>query len=451
MNKKGFTLIEVIVSVVLVSIVMVSLTATLVEIKKKSTTVSTNTDAVVYSSIISRVINSDIARHNGIKFIECEPNGGKCGLVLGDNKKRTLEILDVTNYNTCNVKMGEVGGVPTGKYYLSKNNNPTSDCNGIVNVEIEQKSSTDTVQFNGCQISGNCIGMRYNSDTRTCTCYKERISSSLVYKDISNDSNSTLLLSDNTNNVYVKTLTYTRIMEDQNVTTEGYGFSRLYNKQSTFKNKEQIGGNNTNSVLTSLTIGIYDGIDKNDATYHVTLYSGSTIKTGVDASVGEKFTITLDTQGNLKYPNLIGQPRICANEGDARRTCDPIERFVEVFNIGYNSTHKSATASENTASIMNTISKLHYKPCITKVNPESGTSYYECDASSRIKFKGYYTDTWNSAVATEALNIIDNSLATPNVVNACKGAKVVDENGNIVAPTNYFSSAATIYACWQTN
>ena len=114
MNKKGFTLIEVIVSVVLVSIVMVTLTSTLVELKKKSETVALNTDAIIYSSVASRVINSDIADNDGVKFIECDPNGEECGIVLGNNSKRTLTIKDQSD--TALVKVEAVPGSDNKKF-----------------------------------------------------------------------------------------------------------------------------------------------------------------------------------------------------------------------------------------------------------------------------------------------------------------------------------------------
>ncbi len=93
MNKKGFTLIEVIVSVVLVSIVMVSLLSSLIQLRKTYSLVHENTDIVVYTSSIARVINNDLSNNNGIKMITCSSNT-KCEMKMGNDTNRTIEILE---------------------------------------------------------------------------------------------------------------------------------------------------------------------------------------------------------------------------------------------------------------------------------------------------------------------------------------------------------------------
>ena len=441
MNKKGFTLIEVIVSVVLVSIVMVSLTATLVEIKKKSISISGNTDALIYSSIISRTINSDLALHNGIKFIECKPNGEKCGLVLGDNKKRSIKIIDSTDGEQCNVSKNG-----NGYYYRYRGsgNSPTSVCNGLIEIVIPQTSSNAEANFNGCEVKANCLAATYDLTTQNCTCFKERISSTLLYSDISEDTGSVVSEADG-DIVYTKTLSYVRTYNEKNnqvnVTTEGFGFSRLYNNQDTFKNKE----NDSNSALTSLTIGIYDGIDKNDATYNVVLYSGATIKKNVDASVGQKFTITFDVQGNLALPNRIRNVRMCRAYNPSGE-CDitasnPINSIVEVFNIGFNSTHINQAGDNST--VMNTITKIDFVPCITISSTALDQSgVFTCDEASNIVFKGFYTEKTESTV--------NNGGGALGTVKECKGARVIDSEGRIIAPSNYFSNNTKVYACWNT-
>ena len=59
MNKKGFTLVELIVSIVLVSIVLIALIGSLLQIRSAYAVVHDNSDVIVYTSSISRVINSD--------------------------------------------------------------------------------------------------------------------------------------------------------------------------------------------------------------------------------------------------------------------------------------------------------------------------------------------------------------------------------------------------------
>ncbi len=69
MNKKGFTLVELIVSIVLVSVVMVSMLMALVKLRENYSTVNENANALVYSNAASRIINNDILQNDGIKVM----------------------------------------------------------------------------------------------------------------------------------------------------------------------------------------------------------------------------------------------------------------------------------------------------------------------------------------------------------------------------------------------
>ena len=97
-NKKGFTLIELAVSIVLVSIVLVALIGSLLQIRDAYSVVHENSDVIVYTSSISRVINSDINDNNGIKYVNCSQEGRKCSIILGNDERRELEITeDITD------------------------------------------------------------------------------------------------------------------------------------------------------------------------------------------------------------------------------------------------------------------------------------------------------------------------------------------------------------------
>jgi len=102
-NRNGFTLIEVIVSIVLVSVVMVSLLGSLIQIRQTYTVIHEDSDIIVYSSSISRVINNDLAKNNGIRYCTCSYNGQECDIILGNNNKRHLEII-----KKCYISSGEV-------------------------------------------------------------------------------------------------------------------------------------------------------------------------------------------------------------------------------------------------------------------------------------------------------------------------------------------------------
>lgn len=95
MNKNGFTLIELIVSIVLVSIVLVSMTGTLVKLKETYNVVNEDADARIFGATISKIINDDFLKNNGIRDISCsnDEDMSSCEIVLGTNQKRTLEIL----------------------------------------------------------------------------------------------------------------------------------------------------------------------------------------------------------------------------------------------------------------------------------------------------------------------------------------------------------------------
>ena len=93
-NKKGFTLVEVIVSIVLVSVVMVSMLASLTKLRDTYTVIHENSDVLVYTSSIARVINNDLMKNNGIRYSNCSIDGKKCDLILGNDEKRSLEILE---------------------------------------------------------------------------------------------------------------------------------------------------------------------------------------------------------------------------------------------------------------------------------------------------------------------------------------------------------------------
>ena len=130
MKKRGFTLIEVIISIVLVSVVLISLLATLVKLRETYTIIHENTDVLVYSSSITRVINNDFIKNNGIRYITCNAEGSLCSLIMGNDEKRELEIRrDISTRN-------EKSKVVTGK--------ETPDDVVIENIKTSLKYSNTT-------------------------------------------------------------------------------------------------------------------------------------------------------------------------------------------------------------------------------------------------------------------------------------------------------------------
>ena len=403
MNKKGFTLIEVIVSVVLVSIVMVTLTSTLVELKKKSEVVALNTDAVVYSSVISRILNNDITENDGVKFIECDPNGEECGMVLGNNDKRSITIKETSD--TRIAKLEKVAA--TGNYILkSKAGNNYIDKVDVTIVNGGQISYCNNTD----RLNANCLSVLINGNK--CTCFKEKISSTLLYKDITAETTTGLLNSNTTKGVikYIKTLSYIKTTDPDTskVSTEGYGFSRIYYNQYPYTGKN--GGTN---ILTRLTIGIYDGIDKNASTYNVSLYSAS--RTNDNApKVGDKFTITLNTVGNLTAPHGVVYPRV---QSITRPTINPfpVTRLTEKFNVGFEVVNPGVYVDE-----------AHTSVGIGET--QTFTSFTALPSMSGKIFMGYYTEK-----GTET---------------ACTGTMVINNSGHLTVASNYFLEDSEIFACW---
>lgn len=142
MNKKGFTLIELIVSIILVSIVLISMTGTLVKLKDTYSVVNEDADARIYGATISKIVNDDLLKNNGIKTIDCNEDEkvSICEISMGNNKKRTLEILRNETPNdsekiTSNGK--EIGTKTYEKTTLRYSDSTTGDVKTILIKTIE--------------------------------------------------------------------------------------------------------------------------------------------------------------------------------------------------------------------------------------------------------------------------------------------------------------------------
>jgi prepilin-type N-terminal cleavage/methylation domain-containing protein len=92
MNKKGFTLVELSISVTLLSLVMVFMFKFLSDIRKDEDLISFRTEMLLNKSIISKNINEDIREAGGISTLSC--TSSKCSIGLKDNTLRELEIIN---------------------------------------------------------------------------------------------------------------------------------------------------------------------------------------------------------------------------------------------------------------------------------------------------------------------------------------------------------------------
>lgn len=348
-NKKGFTLIEVIVSIVLVSIVMASMLSTLVKVRETYDKVHSNTDVVLYSSTISRVLNNDITNNSGIRYINCNGDQDECGLVLGNNSKRNIKIVDSTNDSAATVKKDSDG------YYLQ-------DASGKYVRRIDGSFSSD-FKINTCtNIKSNCL--RIVGTKTTCDCVKEIHSSTLKYY---NPEVGDKLL-------YIKTLDLEQTIDPKTkkISTSGYNFLNFRSNQFQYMNTAN---NSIDDVMSKFTIVLYDGIDINNSEYNIDLYSASRYAAGA-SSVGDKYVITLnstsglttDEANNLKIPSFQANPT----------TTFRIYNLTEQYNLEIDA--------------VNVATGLSYQA--SKIIPPSFTSA----GVSTKTFRGYYTESNGSGI-----------------------------------------------------
>lgn len=92
MSKKGFTIVELIISVAILSIVLVFALNLLVVLKEKETSIDTDTDMVLNQAFVSKKINGDIVKNGGIKSLNCTTT--KCDFTFNDEEKKTLTLTN---------------------------------------------------------------------------------------------------------------------------------------------------------------------------------------------------------------------------------------------------------------------------------------------------------------------------------------------------------------------
>lgn len=151
-NKKGFTLIEVAISVTLLSVVMVFMIKFVSIIKSDEDLIDIETDLILNKTIISRTIHEDIILANGIASLNCLTNT-KCTIELNNGESRNLEIImDGTTLVYKNTSNDEIllSKKNPNDYKFSLNKNETAylyllnigvDSHPEYNIEIVNKKS----------------------------------------------------------------------------------------------------------------------------------------------------------------------------------------------------------------------------------------------------------------------------------------------------------------------
>ena len=255
MNKKGFTLVELIVSIVLVSVVMVSMLMALVKLRENYSTVSENANALVYSNAASRIINNDILQNDGIKNVSCSANHLNCDVVLGNGNKRQLQIVELAE-GFSNQSSEEK--IKNCKTYCNDNSktNENCNCNGKKAIGIIETKKT-----------------------------------SLVYYDTTKEKKLK----------YIKTFeleTKTQIDSNNNLgtsTISGYSFLSLDTKYNTYKSN--IDG--YENKLATVVVRTYNGYDAEDRTYDIKMYSNSTYSKDSQLA-GTVFKLKIIDDGDIK-------------------------------------------------------------------------------------------------------------------------------------------------------
>ena len=81
MNKKGITLIEIIISIVLISIVLIFLFSLLVMVRDINDESEINSTYLINKSLILKNIESDLSKAGSVNISKCEiPSGNKTNI-----------------------------------------------------------------------------------------------------------------------------------------------------------------------------------------------------------------------------------------------------------------------------------------------------------------------------------------------------------------------------------
>lgn len=90
MKKNGFTLVELTISIALLSVVMIFLLNFLTLVKKEDVGIEETTNMEIDKSVISKTINSDILKENYINTFSCTE--ALCDITLKSGAKRSITI-----------------------------------------------------------------------------------------------------------------------------------------------------------------------------------------------------------------------------------------------------------------------------------------------------------------------------------------------------------------------
>lgn len=94
--KKGFSLIELLVSLVIISAVMVFLTSFVLNLRDEKGEINIDVQANINQASISRALNYDAIKHGGICNVEITNNGKNCEITYVDEETRQIILNEGT-------------------------------------------------------------------------------------------------------------------------------------------------------------------------------------------------------------------------------------------------------------------------------------------------------------------------------------------------------------------
>lgn len=476
MNKKGFTLIEVIVSIILVSVVLTSMLASLVKLRNAYEDATKNTDALVFSSSLARIINNDFAQNGGIRYMDCTYYGDYCDITLNNDQKRKIEIYPVQTSKTWGYylsqyenKLSNLGLNPTDDEYKKKKTEylknivirytedstnaqyisladyfkttgAPANATAIKNLLLGTGSTPTTRGIssqvyceemqsgNDVYLSGLCEVNKSGSDySASCECSQQEISTSLRYSDVTNGVRE---------NIYVKTLSLlkekdlyfetaagTYVQGSNKIRTTGYNFGKL-----TFHNIFYDNTSRSSDYIDSLSlisIEINDGISVMDSSYNINLSSTSSYDKN-STQVGNMICFDFDNftgSPNIEKVNqLIDEFCIRYGVGFSIRKGSYYTK-IDKFNVSSCDLNNHSNNKINSDAVLTELTNVCHAPVDAKTEPSS------------YVFDGYYYDPNDDH---DDGNEID----------------VIDALGNIKITSTYFDSSVAdtsprLYAKWK--
>lgn len=98
MNKNGYTLVELIVGTLLLSILIIYMTSLLVDIKEKEITSGIDSKALVVEATVTKIINSEINKLGLINFAKISNNNNE-EIIKLNFKNGTSKYIKIINKN----------------------------------------------------------------------------------------------------------------------------------------------------------------------------------------------------------------------------------------------------------------------------------------------------------------------------------------------------------------